>query len=352
MSKSQYMPIPNSGDVKAWQSILDRMPTPVYELDGMKFKERVILPTNQPNRKNHETNTNINLARNSDTTRDPSQIGSFSQGIIPTEQPPRTIWIPEEEEDDLWGGFGRSVTFAELGIKYWVYDRYEYDESTRNDFQTSNLDTLEDQAISDNGRPSAKPPTKNDYLGILVGKIQRNEWDKDTIIAWFDTIDHCLTKDQIRDYASDAIKRHKALGRIEFVKESDVKAEVNSNHPGLHILNTSNGHKGNVQRFLRTLPYMMQSYIMTDGATQEYCLWNSSASSHEEMDDSHEELDKYMIKFMPLVEDFVDTYRFRVKKDNTHRACVPSKVFAQKIGEYNADEMRKVVDYNCIVPEV
>lgn len=346
------MPIPNSGDIKAWQSILDRMPTPVYELDGMKFKERVILPTNQPNRKNHETNTNINLARNGDSIRDASQIGSFSQGIIPTEQPPRTIWLPEEEEDDLWGGFGRSVTFAELGIRYWVYDRYEYDESTRNEFQTSNLDTLEDQAISDNGRPSAKPPTKNDYIGILMGKIKRNGWDKDTIIAWFDTIDHCLTKDQIRDYASDSIKRHKALGRIEYLKETEVKTEVNTNHPGLHILNTSNGNKGNVQRFLRTLPYMMQSYVMTDGATQEYCFWNSSASSHEEMDDSHEELDKYMIKLMPLVEDFVDTYRFRFKKDNTHRACAPTKVIAQKIGEYNADEMRKAVDYDYIVPEV
>ncbi len=352
MSKSQYMSIPNSGDIKAWQSILDRMPTPVYELDGMKFKERVILPTNQPNRKNHETNTNINLARNGDTSRDASQIGSFSQGIIPTEQPPRTIWLPEEEEDDLWGGFGRSVTFAELGIKYWVYDRYEYDESTRNNFQTSNLDVLEDQAISDNGRPSAKPPTKADYIAILIRRIQELGWDKDTIIKWFDTIDHCLTKDNVRDYANDAILREKALGRIEFLKENTAKAAVNSSCPGVTLLNASNGHKGNIQRFLRTLPSMMQEYVMTDGATQEYCFWNSTACSHEEVDDSAIELDKYMIKFMPLVEDFVDTYRFRVKKDATHRACAPTKQIAQKIGEYDPEQMLKVVDYNCIVPEV
>lgn len=349
MSKSQYMPVPKTGNIKDWENILEKMPEPEKELDGMAFKERVILSTNSPNKKNNIDGSNTNLARNGGTgTRDTSQIGSFQQGIIPSEKPPRVLWDDETQEDDLWGGFGRSETFAELGYKYWVYDRYTYDESTRNPLQKSNLDVLEDQAISDNGTPASKPPSKNDYIGIIIRRIQKYGWGKDDITGWFETINHCLTKDQIRDYATDAIARHKALGRIEWFKENEVKQEVSSQAPQTTLLNTSNAYKGNTQRFLRTLPSAMKAYVESQGSPQEYTLWNSNASSHEELEDSHSAIDKYMKNIPELLVEFVETYRFKIRNDKSHRPFVPKNQIGQKITGSDSDYLGKVIEYNYL----
>lgn len=349
MSKSQYMPVPKTGKIEDWQDILDKMPEPEKELDGMAFKERVILLTNSPNKKNPVDNSNTNVARNGGTgNRDSSQIGSFSQGIIPKEKPPRTLWDEKTQQDHLWGGFGRSETFAELGYKYWVYDRYSYDSSTRNKFQKSDLDVLEDQAISDNGTPASKPPSKNDYLGILVRRIEENGWDKDDCMGWFDTVNHCLTKEQIRDYSTDAIKRHKALGRIEWFKENEVKQEISASAAETIILNTANGHKGNTQRFLRTLPSSMKAYIESQGSPQEYTFWNSNASSHEELDDSHSMIDRYMKDLPELMVDFVEIYRFKSKFDKSHRPFIPKNQINQKITGEASDYLGKVIEYDYI----
>lgn len=342
--KKHFYPVPQTGDPLDWKDIIAKLPEP-EESDGMNFVERVILSTSSPNKKNKETGENHNVARNGGTgNRDKSLLGSFSQGIDTREMPPKVL--SDEGQDYLYGGFGRSEIFAELKYDFWVYDRYEYDEEKRNSLQKCAADVLQDAAISDNGKPSAKPPSKSDYVSILVDRIKKYQWDKVSMQKWFDGINHCLTKDQISEYIKDAISREKALGRVEWLKTCVVEQELKKECPDVTLLNTTNAQTGNTQRFMRTLIPMMKSYIDSDGITQEYCLWNSAAESHEELDDSAKAIDKNMESIVELMVDFVDTYRAQLRKDKCHRPCKPTKRITQKIG---VDEfVGKVSDYTSI----
>jgi hypothetical protein len=339
--KKHFYPVPQTGNITDWENIIAKLPEP-EESDGMNFVERVILNTSSPNKKNKETGESHNVARNGGTgNRDKSLLGSFSQGIDAREMPPKVLF--DGGQDYLYGGFGRSEIFAELKYNFWVYDRYEYDEEKRNHLQKDAADVLQDAAISDNGKPSSKPPSKNDYISILVNRITKYKWSKVEMKKWFDGINHCLTKDQISEYIKDAISREKALGRVEWLKTCVVEQQLKKECPEVTLLNTTNAETGNTQRFMRTLIPMMKSYIDTDGKTQEYCLWNSAAESHEEIDDSAKAMDKNMESIVELMLDFVDTYRAQLRKDKQHRPCKPTKRLTQKIG---ADKIvGKIVNY-------
>jgi hypothetical protein len=112
------------------------------------------LTTSTPNEE--QTGETQNLARQAGTwKRDETLLGSFEKGIDIREMPPKLI--NEDGHLSLYGGYGRAAIFDELGYPVWVYDIYEYDESTRNSLQTTDLEVLEDAAISDNGSAKSKP---------------------------------------------------------------------------------------------------------------------------------------------------------------------------------------------------
>lgn len=328
-----FFQVPNTGNISDWQKIIDALPEPDMEVDGMNFVRRVIKSTSEPNRKN-SNNATQNVARVAGTgTRDETLLGSFEKGIDIREMPPKLV------SNSLYGGYGRHEIFDELGYKYWVYDEYEFCEECRNELQQSDLDVLEDAAISDNGNAKAKPATKADYVSLLVKRIQNYGWNRDQMKQWFDTIDHCLTKGNVKDYISAAIKAQKAIGYVEWLPLHSVEQVVAKECPGVTILNTTNAEKGNSQRFVRTLPAMMNAYIESKGKTQEYCLWNSQAESHHELDESAKSMTKIMEDSVNLILKFAAAVNFY---DNT--PCKATKRVTQKIGSDTA--IGSVVDYN------
>lgn len=339
MPKNTYfLQVPNTCDDPAWSDILSRIPAP-EQADGMRFVERKVLTTSTPNKKNKRGETQ-NLARQAGTgKRDETLLGSFEKGIDVREMPPKLI--NEEGYLSLYGGYGRASIFDELGYSVWVYDIYEYDESTRNTLQTNDLEVLEDAAISDNGSAKSKPAEKSDYVGILVRRIKAHGWNRDQMVEWFNHIEHCLTKRQVAEYITSAIRQETAEGRIEWFKEHEINQIVANFDPSLIVLNTTDAEKGNNQRFIRTARSMMRSYVNSGGKTQGYCLWNSQASSHEGIDDAHVAAENIMNEFVDECLEFAAAVNFFKTK-----ACEPQKVVFQKIGSDSL--VGEVVDYPAL----
>ncbi len=327
-----FLPVPKTGDIQDWETILSTLPEPDEQVDGMTFVQRVVKATSEPNRKN-ANNATQNVARVAGTgTRDETLLGSFEKGIDIREMPPKLV------DNSLYGGYGRHEIFDELKYQFWVYDEYKFCEECRNDLQKSNLDVLEDAAISDNGNAKSKPATKADYVSILVKRIKNYSWGRDQLKSWFDSIDHCLTKANVKDYISAAIKQEKASGCVEWLPLHKVEQSVAKECPKVTILNTTNAEKGNSQRFVRTLPALMNAYISNEGKTQEYCLWNSQAESHQELDESA----KSMVNIMQESIDLILKFAAAVNYFKTE-PCKVTKRVTQKIG---VDvKIGEVVDY-------
>ena len=338
MPKSKFFfPIP-SDDADRFallSEVKHKLPEPEV-ISGMRHVDRQVLPTNLPNKKNERGETQ-NVARVGGTgKRDETLVGSFEKGIDIREMPPKVL--KKDTEVYLFGGFGRAAIFEELEYSFWVYDVYENDESSRNELQKSDRDVLEDAAISDNGSAKSKPATRQDYLKVLVDRINQDGWNREMCHAWFDSIEHSLPKKRISDYITAAIKKQKASGCVEWSKETTVSSTIKSEYPRIHILNTTDAQGGNQPRFLRTITAMMQGYINSGGKTQEYALWNSQCESHSALDESHLAAEKIMDDFVKLTQKFVAMIAL---SDN--KPCVPTKVYYQKIGGNH--KVGTIVDY-------
>lgn len=339
MPKNNYfVQVPDTCDDPIWDEIISRIPEPEV-VDGMEFIERKVLKTSIPNKKNKRGETQ-NLARQSGTgKRDETLLGSFEKGIDTREMPPKLI--NEDGHLYLYGGYGRAAIFEELGYSAWIYDNYKFNQSKRNSLQSTNVEVLEDAAISDNGSAKSKPAQKSDYVSILVRRIRDHGWNRDQMEAWFANIEHCLTKRQVTEYITSAIRTETAQGRIEWYNEKEINKKVLNEDPSLIILNTTDAEKGNNQRFIRTLWSMMDSYVQSNGKTQSYCFWNSQACSHEDIDDAHFAAENLMNEYVSDILKFAAAVNYHETKP-----CQPTKVVFQKHG---CDKLvGDVVDYPAI----
>ena len=321
------------------KSAINRLPQP-EELDGLKHKERKVLRTDQPIKTDKNGNT-LNPTRVSGTgSRDQSLTGSFEKGIDVRELPPKVLKINEGLQ--LFGGFGRSLIFEELNYKFWIYDVYEDDAIGRNELQSNASEALEDASISDNGSFKSKPAVKDDYVRILVKRISSQKWDDEKCIQWFDTIEHCLKAPQIKEYIASAKLRNKADGVIEDVKVGTASKIASDYDPTLNVLNVTDTENNNWQRFLRTLPGLMNGYINSKGKTQEFAAFHTATPSHNAIDESIAKGQVVIDDVLDLITRFENARRFYETTP-----CRLSKVVYQKIGgEHQVKTLVDIKDYD------
>ena len=332
--KDFFFQIPDTQD--GWEEIIKKMNlyAPPEKVEGMEFFSREVLPVSKPVRKSGDKNSNINLTRFSNPDRD--NLNTIeTKGINVTCYPPKTVITTEVVnnepvdpiEEDLFGGYGRSERFDELDIKFWVYDRY-VPSSQFGTMQKCLDDVLEDGGISDNGKVSSKAPSKQDYVGISLLKMERYGWKELELRAWYDSIEHALNDTQITSYIKDAIRIRNAQGRIEWKDQKYVKQQAKTQKLGKLIpLNTDGAEDGNRQRFERILIPAMKEYLKTH-ETQRLCLHNTKVSNHQDYDDANEAMVDLIEEDLNLIVDFVDAWRvFKTKPIAvTHRVT-------EKIGE-------------------
>ena len=335
-NKDLFYQIPQTQDDPLWDEIIKKMNNyaPPEKVEGMKHYKREVLPVSKPVRKSGEKNSNINLTRFSNPDRDNLHTID-TRGINITCYPPKTLITTElvdgepvePIEEDLFGGYGRSEKFDELGIHFWVYDRYKRSDHFGK-MQKCLDDVYEDGGISDNGKVSSKAPTKQDYIGISLLKMARYKWKELELRAWYDSIEHALSPDQISSYIKDAIRIQTAQGRIDWKDQKYVKQQAKTQKLGKLIpLNTDGAEDGNRQRLERILIPAMKEYLKTH-ETQRLCLHNTKVSNHQDYDDGNEAVIDLLKEDLELIVSFVDAWRvFKTEPIAiTHRVT-------EKIGE-------------------
>ena len=321
------------------KSAINRLPQP-EELDGLKHKDRTVLRTDQPIKTGKDGST-LNPTRVSGTgSRDQSLYGSFEKGIDVRELPPKVL--KTDLGLQLFGGFGRAQIFEDLNYKFWIYDVYENDASARNELQSNSTEALEDASISDNGSFKSKPAQKDDYVRILVKRIKSQKWDDEKCVKWFDTIEHCLTPQQIKEYIASAKLKNKADGVIEDVKVGTANKIATEFDPTLNVINVTDTENNNWQRFLRLLPALMNGYINSKGKTQEFAAFHTATPSHSAIDESIAAGQSVMDDVMDLITRFENARRFYGTTP-----CRLSKVVYQKIGgEHEVKTLVDIKDYD------
>lgn len=335
-NKDFFYQIPQTQDDPLWEEIKEKMDhyAPPEKVEGMVFFSREVLPVSKPVRKSGEKNSNINLTRFSNPDRDNlNTIGT--RGLNVTCYPPKTVITTElvdgepidPIEEDLFGGYGRSEKFDELGINFWVYDRY-VPSSQFGAMQKCLDDVFEDGGISDNGKVSSKAPSKQDYVGISLLKMERYGWKELELRAWYDSIEHALNDTQITSYIKDAIRIENAQGRIDWKDQKYVKQQAKTQKLGtLTPLNTDGAEDGNRQRLERILIPAMKDYLRTH-ETQSLCLHNTKVSNHQDYDDANEAMVDLLKEDLELIVNFVDAWRVF----KTQPIAVTHRV-TEKIGE-------------------
>ena len=316
-NKDFFYQIPQTQDDPLWKEIKDKMDTyaPPEIVEGMVFYSREVLPVSKAVRKSGEKNSNINLTRFSNPDRD--NLNTIeTRGLNVTCYPPKTVITTElvdgepidPIEEDLFGGYGRSDKFDELSINFWIYDRY-VPSSQFGVMQKCLDDVFEDGGISDNGKVSSKAPSKQDYVGISLLKMERYGWKELELRAWYDSIEHALSDSQITSYIKDAIRIKNAQGRIEWKDQKYVKQQAKTQKLGKLIpLNTDGAEDGNRQRFERILVPAMKEYLKSH-ETQALCLHNTKVSNHQDYDASNEAMVDLIQEDLDLMVNFVDAWR-------------------------------------------
>ena len=139
-----------------------------------------------------------------------------------------------------------------------------------------------------------------------------------------------LSDKQDTSYADDAHRKVKARGRIDHdcSNENHVKKQAKEQKLGKIIpLNTDGADKqGNRQRIQRKIFAMMRDYIDSGGQTQNFGVFNSIATTHEEFDNDNSAMVNILDEELALIQEFASKrLEFRTKP------CQITHVLGQRI---------------------
>ena len=344
-----YYIVPSTGDRESWQHILDRMP-PASEFTGLVYKERIILPVNQPRYKNPK-GQDKNSCRSNTKGRSSSVFSSFENGINPSCQPPKLVGT-DLRELEAFAGYGRKGIFDALDILYWVFDRYEFDKD--NYTEREKLIILRNAGNDDNGdnMPFEKM-SKTDYIMQLVDFILKEKWNKSQCQDWFKKRRTFLSDDTKNNYITEAFKKVNAIGRVQHFSKTETDQlfkDSFSSQTEVELINTTDAERGNLDRILRKLPYALLNYAK-NGQTQEYCAWNGNAESHEELDDSVEYMQRGLARLHKDILRYAARYNSDVLSGKIKMGFVPMQITScinQKIEDNQDIPLGSIVELDIV----
>ena len=346
--KTYYIP-PKKGDRKSWEHILKRMP-PASEFTGLVWKQRIILPVNQPRYKNPK-GQDKNSCRSNTKGRSSSVFSSFENGINPSCQPPKLVGT-DLRKLEAFAGYGRKGIFDALDISYWVFDRYEFDKDDYTDREK--LIILRNAGNDDNGdnMPFEKM-SKTDYIMQLVDFILKENWNESQCKDWFRKRRTFLSDDTKKSYITEAFKKVNAIGRVQHFSKTETDQlfkDSFSSQTEVELINTTDAERGNLDRILRKLPYALLNYAK-DGQIQEYCAWNGNAESHEELDDSVEYMQRGLATLHKDILRYAARYNSDVLSGKIKMGFVPMQITScinQKIEDNQDIPLGSIVELDIV----
>lgn len=264
---------------------------------GWKFNKYRWIKLTQVNTKDKHGNTD-NSVRVGGTGDSESLQNSLSKGIDTTKLTPSVY-----PNNNLMNGFNRLKNLLALGYKEWIFAEYELDESTKTEFQETFEDCLDDFRASANRGDGQKVISDADVEEIGRKRFEhRKDRTKQKIADWIRTLDLNWSSQKIEAISKRISLDFQRKGVIESFNRNEAQQFLNDAGIGADLLNTT-GSFGDNTRVLRLYVQIMENFI-TNQDTFNVALFDSQASSHDDIDARREdtiklmkELDKTVIKY-------------------------------------------------------
>ena len=297
------------------------LPTPL-KVPGWKFKGYVWRKLTQINTKDKKGFTD-NSVRRSGTGDNETLEQSLRKGIDTSELTPSVY-----PNNNLLNGFNRHKQLIVIGYKEWIFAEYEEDKETATEFQSSHEEFVDDFRAAANKNDGTKVITDQEIIELGRKRFQhRKERSKDKIKEWIETLDLNLSPQKLVGISKRISSDFERKGVIQSFNRKESEEFLANLGIGADVLNT-HGTEGDKTRVLRLQVVSMENFV-ANKSTLNVALFDSQASSHEDID-SHRESTLKMLKDLDdLIMDYAST---RI----THRDIEPLKVIGalpQKIGD-------------------
>ena len=272
------------------------LPTPL-KVPGWKFKGYVWRKLTQINTKDKKGFTD-NSVRISGTGDNEKLEQSLRKGIDITELTPSLY-----PNNNLLNGFNRLKQLIELGYKEWIFAVYEEDKETATEFQSSHEEFIDDFRAAANKGDGTKVITDQEIIELGRKRFQhRKERSKEKIKDWIETLDLNLSPQKLAGIAKRISSDFERKGVIQSFNRKESEEFLANLGIGADVLNT-HGTEGDKTRVLRLLVVVMENFV-ANNSTLNVALFDSQASSHEDIDDHRDNT----LKLLKEVHDLIMNY--------------------------------------------
>ena len=215
---------------------------------------------------------------------------SLNRGIDITKPTPSLY--PNE---NLMDGFGRLKKLLELGYLEWIFADYEYDETTSTEFQNGIQDALDDFRMSANADDGKKSYTVKEVAELCRKRFENRKHYKQSVVKYINSLHHNFSGQQVDAIAKSVVKHYARQGVIESYDRDEAQAFLKTIGVGADLLNTKDN-----TRTARLFPQIMRNFVENQ-TTMNLALFDSDASSHEEIDKRQQETLKELEEYDALV---------------------------------------------------
>ena len=297
---SDFIQIPKGNVSLQIRNDVEKLLPKPESYSGWKFNKYRWIKLTQVNTKDKNGNTD-NSVRVSGTGDNESLQNSLCKGIDVTKLTPSVY-----PNNNLMNGFNRLKNLLELGYKEWIFAEYEIDESTKTEFQESFEDCLDDFRASANRGDGQKVISDAEVEEIGRKRFEhRKDRTKQKITEWINSLDLNWSPQKVEAISKRISIDFQRKGVIESFNRKEAQQFLNDSGIGADLLNTT-GPMGDNTRVLRLYVQIMENFIANQD-TFHVALFDSQASSHEDLDDRRQdtikimkELDKTVIKYAAI----------------------------------------------------
>ena len=308
------------------------LPTPL-KVPGWKFRGYVWRKLTQINTKDKKGFTD-NSVRIAGTGDNETLEQSLKKGIDITKHAASVY-----PDDNLLNGFNRHKQLIEIGYKEWIFAVYEEDKETATEFQSSHEEFIDDFRASANKSDGTKVITDQEIIELGRKRFQhRKERSKEKIKEWIETLDLNLSSQKAAGIAKRISTDFERKGVMQSFSRKEAEEFLANLGIGADVLNT-HGTEGDKTRVLRLQVVSMENFV-ANKSTLNVALFDSQATSHEDIDSHRENTLKLLKELDDLVMDYAAA---RI----SNRDIEPLKVIGalpQKIGDVTevSDSLVKV----------
>ena len=294
--KNNIVPIPKKGiSQKLFNEIVDLLPSPPQR-PGFKFSHYGVVSLSQVNTQDKAKNiaNSVRVRFETKSNDDDTLRISLQKGLDITEVPP-TLY-PNFNVGD---GFNRIRDLRSLNYEQWIFAFYVPDEQSRNEFQSSNEDALEDFRMSLNANDGKRPCSQDEILEH-VRKRMTEKWDKTKIKKFIHSLDLNLSGSKVDGISNTIDRERKRKGVVKPISADEAEEFIQKNSKGALYFNTKSGAS-----VARTAVSVVKSLIAPNSPAVpvKVCTFSTSACSHEQIDDHH---DKAVEDLYSLVDELIE----------------------------------------------